>query len=195
MVGFLFLKGEGFMYTLFIDTHYTKLQLVLFKDGKVFDERIKREGKHSECLVPLLQDLLEKNEITFKELSGIMVVNGPGSFTGVRLGVVVAKLISYCKNIPVKAISYLQALSLKYDDCLIGIRDKNGVFVGRFNHYHELVGDYFYLSNHDYELYPEKIIIDDEINLDMVYEYLKDKNCINPHLLKPIYVKKIEVNK
>ena len=109
MVGFLFLKGEGFMYTLFIDTHYTK--------------------------------------------------------------------------------------SLKYDDCLIGIRDKNGVFVGRFNHYHELVGDYFYLSNHDYELYPEKIIIDDEINLDMVYEYLKDKNCINPHLLKPIYVKKIEVDK
>ena len=195
MVGFLFLKGEGFMYTLFIDTHYTKLQLVLFKDGKVFDERIKREGKHSECLVPLLQDLLEKNEITFKELSGIMVVNGPGSFTGVRLGVVVAKLISYCKNIPVKAISYLQALSLKYDDCLIGIRDKNGVFVGRFNHYHELVGDYFYLSNHDYELYPEKIIIDEEINLDMVYEYLKDKKDINPHLLKPIYVKKIEVDK
>ena len=184
------------MYTLFIDTHYTKLQLVLFKDGKVFDERIKLEGKHSEYFIPLLQDLMQKNKITFSELSGIIVVNGPGSFTGVRLGVVVAKLISYCENIPVKAISYLQALSLKYDyECLIGIQDKNGVFVGRFKENHDLIEDYFYLSNHDYELYREEIIIDEEINLDMVYEYLKDKKDVHPHFVKPIYVKKIEVYK
>ena len=69
------------------------------KDGKVFDERIKLEGKHSEYFIPLLQDLMQKNKITFSELSGIIVVNGPGSFTGVRLGVVVAKLISITINI------------------------------------------------------------------------------------------------
>ena len=105
-------------------------------------------------------------------------------------------MISYCKNIPVKAISYLQALSLKYDnDLLIGIKDRNGAFVGSFNRDHDLVLDYFYLSNKELESYPKKIKLDEEINLDMVYKYLKNKEDIDPHLLKPIYVKKIEVGK
>ena len=104
-------------------------------------------------------------------------------------------MISYCKNIPIKVISYLQAIDLKYnDDCIIGIKDKNGVFVGKFNKDHELKEDYFYLNNNEYESYPGDMIIDDDINLDMVYDYLKDKSAIHPHFVKPIYVKKIEVD-
>lgn len=184
------------MYTLFIDTHYISLHLALFKDGLVIEEIKKEDVKHSTYFIPLLKELLEKNDVTFDDLSGIIVVNGPGSFTGVRIGVVVAKKISYCKNIPVKAISYLQALSLKYDnDLLIGIKDRNGAFVGSFNRDHDLVLDYFYLSNKELESYPKKIKLDEEINLDMVYKYLKNKEDIDPHLLKPIYVKKIEVGK
>ena len=60
---------------------------------------------------------------------------------------------------------------------------------------YNLKGDYFYLSNQELEDYPEKIIIDDSINLDMVYEYLLDKKEVHPHFVKPIYVKKIEVDK
>ena len=184
------------MYTLFIDTHYISLHLALFKDELVIEEIKKEDVKHSTYFIPLLKELLEKNDVTFDDLSGIIVVTGPGSFTGVRLGVVVAKMISYCKNIPVKAISYLQALSLKYDnDLLIGIKDRNGAFVGSFNRDHDLVLDYFYLSNKELESYPKKIKLDEEINLDMVYKYLKNKEDIDPHLLKPIYVKKIEVGK
>ena len=189
-------KGEVFMYTLFIDTHYISLHLALFKDGQVVDEVLKDEAKHSTYFIPLLKELLEKNHVPFEKLSGIIVVNGPGSFTGVRIGVVVAKMMGYCKNIPLKAISYLQALSLKYDeDVIIGIKDRNGAFVGSFNKDHDLRDDYFYLSNQELDDYPEKIIIDDSINLDMVYKYLKNKEEIHPHLLKPIYVKKIEVGK
>lgn len=184
------------MYTLFIDTHYTKLQLILFKDGVVFDERVKEDGMHTQYLVSLLEDLLEQNHVTFDDLSGIIVVNGPGSFTGVRIGVVVAKMISYCKHIPLKVISYLQALSLKYNcECMVGIKDRNGVFVGQFNQDHELVGDYFYVSNHNFLKYQDQVIIDEEVNLDMVYDYLKDKEDVHPHFVKPIYVKKIEVDK
>ena len=182
------------MYILFIDTHYTRLQLVLFKDGVFYDERIKENGKHSEYLIPLLRDLFEKNKITFDELSGIIVVNGPGSFTGVRLGVVVAKMIGYNKHIPIKAISYLQAVALKYDqDVYLGIRDKNGVFVGHFDKNHECQGDYYYLTNQEFEQNEDKIIIDEKINLDMVYQYMANQKEVHPHLLKPIYVKKIEV--
>lgn len=183
------------MYTLFIDTHYIELRLALFKDQVLFDQVVKKDGKHSEIFIPLLQELLEKNCVTFDDLSGIIVINGPGSFTGVRIGVVVSKLISYCKSVPLKTISYLQALALKYDnECLIGFKDKNGMFVGRFDKDHELIGDYFYLRNQELEDYPENIVEDEEINLDMVYQYLQDKKDIHPHFVKPIYVKKIEVD-
>lgn len=183
------------MYTLYIDTHYIKMQLVLFRDGVVLDERIKEDGFHTNYLISLLEDLMVQNHITFEDLSGIIVVNGPGSFTGVRIGVVVAKMIGYCQNIPIKVISYLQAIALKYDkECKVGLKDRNGVFVGKFDKNHDLVGDYYYLKNQDYYQCEEDIIIDEEINLDMVYEYLKDKQDIHPHFVKPIYVKKIEVD-
>lgn len=183
------------MYTLFIDTHYTELKLALFKNNEVWDQIVKQEGKHSEVFISLLQELLERNFVTFDDLSGIIVINGPGSFTGVRIGVVVSKLISYCKSVPLKTISYLQALALKFDkECLVGFRDKNGMFVGKFDEHHKLSGDYFYLRNQELKDYPEKIIEEENINLDMVYQYLQNKSAVDPHFVKPIYVKKIEVD-
>lgn len=68
------------------------------------------------------------------------------------------------------------------------------MFVGKFNAQHELIGDYFYLHNQELEGYPENIIEDEEINLDMVYQYLQTKKDIHPHFVKPVYVKKIEVD-
>ena len=184
------------MYTLFIDTHYTKLHLALFQDEVVIEEIVKEGEKLTEYFIFTIQELLEKKHITIDDLSGIIVVNGPGSFTGVRIGVVVAKMIGYCKKIPIKVISYLQAVALKYlDDVTVGIQDKNGTFVGSFNKEHELMSDYFYLNHQELASFPENIIIDEEINLDMVYEYLKDKKDVHPHSVKPIYVKKIEVDK
>lgn len=184
------------MYTLFIDTHYIKLHIALFKSGKLCDEIIKDDGKHSEYFINSLESILNRNKIGFDDLKTIIVVNGPGSFTGVRIGVVVAKMIGYNKNIPLKVISYLQALSLKYDkDIRVGIKDKNGVFVGTFNYRHELVSDYFYLSNKEFENYKKDIIIDEDIDLNKVYQFMLNEPAINPHLVNPIYVKKIEVDK
>ena len=180
------------MYTLFIDTHGAMLHVTLFLDGKVVEE-IKKEGMHSTYFVDSIKDLLEQKEITFDDLSGIIVVNGPGSFTGVRIGVVVAKMIGYCKNIPIKVISSLQAVALKYQECIIGIKDRNGAFIGKFKQNHDLASDYFYLNNKELSDFKEDIIFDDDINLDMVYEYLLDKKEVHPHFVKPIYVKKIEV--
>ena len=56
-VRFCYLK-EVFMYTLFIDTHYISLHLALFKDGKVIEEIIKNEAKHSSYFIPLLNLLI-----------------------------------------------------------------------------------------------------------------------------------------
>ena len=182
------------MVTLFIDTHSSKLHLALLVDGVVKREIIRDDREHSTYFVSLLDEIMKLEGLSFEDLSDIILINGPGSFTGVRLGVVVAKLISYTKDIPIHTITYLEALALKYDySVTLGIKDKNGVFIGTFDNNHECIGDYVYLTNKEQENYPKKIIIEDEIDLDRVYEYLKAKPSIIPHEVKPIYVKKIEV--
>ena len=182
------------MYTLYIDTHGLELVFVLFKDGIVFDERRQTSEKHSRYAISMLEDLLSSNHLTVDDLSLIIVINGPGSFTGVRIGCVIAKIMSYTKNIPLKTLTYLQALDLSFNtEVTLGIRDRNGVFVGSFNQNHELLKDYFYLSNQDYEKYGEEIIVDSEVDLNKVYLYMKEKEPILAHALKPIYVKKLEV--
>lgn len=184
------------MYTLYIDTHFINLEMILLKETEIISHKIIESNKHSEFTVNLLKEILEENNLKVEDINEIIVINGPGSFTGVRIGVVIAKIIGYTKNINIKPISYLEALSLNYDrDIILGINDKNGVFVGNFNKNHELKEDYFYLTNKELENYPEPITMDDKIDIIKVYTYLKDKESINPHLLKPLYIKKIEAQK
>ncbi|MCM1053446.1 MAG: tRNA (adenosine(37)-N6)-threonylcarbamoyltransferase complex dimerization subunit type 1 TsaB [Ruminococcus sp.] len=184
------------MYTLYIDTHFTNLEMILLKDGNIYAKEELNSDKHSSYTVNMLKKILEDSNLTVEDLNEIIVINGPGSFTGVRIGVVIAKLLSYTKKIKLKAISYLEALSLNYnEDITLGIKDKNGVFVGIFNKEHELQSDYFYLTNKELENYPNNITIGDKIDIIKVYNFLEGKECMNPHLLKPLYIKKIEAQK
>lgn len=184
------------MYTLYIDTHFINLEIIILKDGQVYAKKNLESNKHSEHTISLLKEILEENNLELSDINEIIVINGPGSFTGVRIGVVIAKVIGFTKNIKIKAISYLQALSLNYNsDIILGISDKNGVFVGNFNKEHELKEDYFYLTNKELENYPEEVTLAEKIDIVKVCAFLKDKDSISPHLLKPIYVKKIEAQK
>ena len=179
------------MLTLYIDTHMEYLVMALIQNNELLAKKVLKSNKHSEYTVNLLKDLMESNNKSFDDLNEIIVINGPGSFTGARIGIVVAKILGFTKNINVKAISYLQALALDYDkDVIIGIKDKNGLFGAHFNQKHELIDDYFYTTN-----YPDNVIIkgDNEVDILKVYHFLKNKPIINVHLLKPLYVKNIEV--
>jgi len=62
-------------------------------------------------LLPTLRDLLTKHEVPLKELTALLVVDGPGSFTGVRIGMSAAKGISEGLNIPIATISRLEVLA------------------------------------------------------------------------------------
>ncbi len=180
--------------TLYIDTHYIDLVVALLKDNKLIDKRVINSNKHSVNTVNLINKILLDNKVNIDQIKEIIVINGPGSFTGVRIGVVIAKSIGYAKNVSVKEISYLQALSLNYDkDVILGIKDRNGVFGGKFNNKHELMEDYFYLDNKDLENYKDKIIFDEQVDIERVSLFLENKESINPHLLKPLYIKRIEV--
>jgi tRNA threonylcarbamoyladenosine biosynthesis protein TsaB len=72
------------------------------------------EGRsYSSTLVSAIAELLERNKIALSNLGGIVVVNGPGSFTGVRVGLSAVKGLAEPAQIPVVAISRLLVLSRK----------------------------------------------------------------------------------
>lgn len=189
------------MYKLFIDTHSDKVILVLYKDNKVLMSKIEKSNyHHSQIIMPMLDDLLKENNIKTSDLKEIIVVNGPGSFTGVRICVTIAKTLAYTLSIPIKAIDslLLKAINIESKNNINVIeKEKNGVYLGIFNKNYEKQKEYRYLSNEEYEkILKDNDIIDDvEIDYNKVLKYTETMESVNPHKVNPLYIKHIEVEK
>jgi len=155
--------------------------------------------KHSVYTMPLIEEVLKNNNLDSNDINEIIVVNGPGSFTGVRIGVTIAKTYSYLLNISIKVINVLEmkAIFVNGDKKVVIEEEKNGKFIGVFDNANKVIDDYFYLKNIEFEEYKNdnEISIVDNIDYEKVYEYLKNKESINPHAVNPLYIKKIEVMK
>jgi tRNA threonylcarbamoyladenosine biosynthesis protein TsaB len=80
---------------------------------------------HGEKLTPFIQDLLSKNSITFDTLSAVSISSGPGSYTGLRIGVATAKGICFAKNIPLIEIDTIQA----FENCARGFYPKENLCI------------------------------------------------------------------
>jgi tRNA threonylcarbamoyl adenosine modification protein YeaZ len=187
------------MYSLFLDTHDIEIIIGIYKDGLLIDSLVNSSNRHhSDILMPSISDILSRNNIDVKELGEILVVNGPGSFTGVRLGVTIAKTLAYTLNIPIKTITSLEVIMLSNDCNLPIIHDVKGVFGGIFEN-NNLVGDYFYKSNEEFNdfIKDENYQVCDKYDVDFnnVYKYMLNKKSENPHSVNPIYIKVIEALK
>ena len=79
-----------------------------------FDERtILMKHIHSEKLIPMIDEILSSNKITPKELDCVAISVGPGSFTGLRIGMTAAKGIAFASNLPIVPVPTFDALSLE----------------------------------------------------------------------------------
>jgi tRNA threonylcarbamoyl adenosine modification protein YeaZ len=186
------------MFSLLIDTHSNEMNLILYKDSKLYDSICKTYNNQSKMLVPSIVSLLENNNITTSDLKEIVAVNGPGSFTGIRIGVTVAKTLAYSLNIPIKSISsiYLKAISTYQEkDYSVVMPDNKGYYIGEFE-FGKLKKQYFYLSKDEFDNYKEShnIIENPIIDWNKIFEIdcLTAEDCYN---IKPLYIKKIEVEK
>lgn len=100
------------MKALAIDTSNLVMGVSVVEDGKVLGEIITNLKKnHSIRLMPAIADLLKEVNVKPKELDRIIVAKGPGSYTGVRIGVTTAKSLAWSLNIPIVGISSLEVLA------------------------------------------------------------------------------------
>ena len=90
------------------------LGLALGDDSSLFKryevQVIANGRRHSESLVPLMLDLCERNGLSFRDLDLLVCTNGPGSFTGLRIGMSALKGISLASGIPLCSVSTMDAL-------------------------------------------------------------------------------------
>ena len=98
------------MISLFLDTSTKYLCIGIAKDHKVIYKLQQEAAKQqSELTIPFLSKALNENGLTLNDVDEVNVTIGPGSFTGIRIGMCIAKVLASMKNIPLKAISSLNA--------------------------------------------------------------------------------------
>lgn len=204
------------MICLFFDTSSDLLKVSLIKENKIiFDKELHTKNDHSSYLVPTIDEAFKSNNIDFKELDEIIVGNGPGSFTGTRISIAVAKTYAFSFNIPVYMISSLEELIYDNDgyDFYVPIIEekKENLYFSIFDKNKKRVMDdtyssteYMYkkleeldgkillisLSNKEYEKYDTVKASINALNIMKNIDVNNEK--VNPHLLKPNYIKKIE---
>lgn len=181
------------MKTLFIDTHLWDIIIVLYENGKVVDKcEVINKKNNSEFIFPSLIKVIDG-----VKLDNIIVVTGPGSFTGVRLGVTIAKTLAYTLKIPIKTITALECLAVSNNAPFVAFDDSNGYYVGHFDTNYNLVEDYSYLSVDNFKDINKDnhVCLEKQLDFDAIYKFVEKKEAENPHAIKPIYVKKIGVEK
>lgn len=99
---------------LYINTKDPKVVAVaLKKDGEVVRSLDEENEWGSQVLLPLIIKLLEAQGLQFKDLTGVETEEGPGSYTGLRVGAAVAQALGFALNIPVNG-NVGKPVSLRY---------------------------------------------------------------------------------
>ena len=95
-----------------IETSTSICSVAIHEQGELLAlAEIKEPGAHAEKLLLLVDELFEKAGLSFADLDAVAVSQGPGSYTGLRIGVSTAKGIAYALEIPLIGINTLQAMA------------------------------------------------------------------------------------
>ena len=145
------------MNVLAIDTSNYSLGIALMNQEQVIGEYITNMKKnHSIRVMPAIEKLMADCEMKPSDLEKIVVAKGPGSYTGVRIGVTIAKTLAWTLNIPLVGISSLEALAAGagryFDGCISPLFDARrgqiytGLYQYRNGKLNSLVQDQIILS-------------------------------------------------
>ena len=100
------------MYMLAIESSAKAASAALVKDGRLVSQYFQCSGlTHSRTLLPMALDMLKSCELTMSDIDAVAVSHGPGSFTGVRIGVSTVKGLCWGADKPAVGVSTLEAMA------------------------------------------------------------------------------------
>ncbi len=200
------------MKILYIDTSTDYLYTGIVSDNILLAE-VKQKFSHdlSKYALYEISEMLKKVNINPTEVDKIIVVNGPGSFTGIRVGMTIAKIYAYTLKKKIISISSLDAMqiSTSSNNLIVPVIDarRGFVYAGIYQDNKELLKKQYIkfedlldkLNNYQKEY---TIVSNDNLKIDNVVSYnpdvlkivntYKDNEDINPHLVEPNYLKLTE---
>ena len=198
------------MISLFIDTSMSCVSISIVKDQVLvssIQESIPNE--HSKYATSYVKRVIDEAGIDANDVDNILVVNGPGSFTGVRIGVTIAKTYGYLIDkeiIPVSSLKSLAISSHKNGIVMSVIQaNRNNYYMGIYDsEYNEIIDEKFvnvdellekineykpYIVSNDFNVVGKYKL--NKVNLDVlsIVDYYKDKKTVHYHALVPNYLK------
>lgn len=179
---------------LFIDTHAELITVALKTDKELFIKTQESEYSHSIYTMPMIESIFKENNLDVKDLKKIIVVNGPGSFTGIRIGLSIAKTMAYALKIEINTISSLTAYLVSNntnEKRKAVIEDNKGYYISVFDENNQNVEEEYYSEVDNVNL-PK---VEEKLDVEKIIDYCKNMKSENPHFVKANYVKKIEVER
>ena len=198
------------MISLFIDTSLLNVSISVVKDGHTLSLISKSvPNMHSIYTTSFLKQALDDAKISPKEIDEIYVVDGPGSFTGLRIGVTIAKTYGYIIKKDITPVSTLKAYAISSKDnypvMSIIPANKTHYYIGIYNeNFDSIVPEQFASYDRVLELItkynPILVGVDNyflsdfevnkvELDIPKIINYYKNKEKVNYYKLVPNYLK------
>ncbi|MBR6510169.1 MAG: tRNA (adenosine(37)-N6)-threonylcarbamoyltransferase complex dimerization subunit type 1 TsaB [Clostridia bacterium] len=161
------------MKTLSIECSATPCSVAITDNDKVLASSfINVKLTHSQTLIPMVEALLKSANVKLSEIEGFAVSAGPGSFTGIRIGISAIKGLAQAKKIPCASVSTLEAIAYNFidTDCIVC-----AVMDARCNQVYNAL---FKVKNGEIErLCPDRALMCDELSNEL-------SNLLNEENLK-----------
>lgn len=185
------------MISLFIDTSLSDVSIAILKDNKILSQIHNNiPGEHSIYVTKYIEDILKENNLSPKAVDEIIVVNGPGSFTGIRIGVTIAKIFAYINKIRIVSISSLLARAIGNKDKYILSKidaKHNNYYIGLYDTDYNKITEEFANEAKIEDIINKysPLVIDEKNNysLEEIIKYTKKLPSQNPHAVNPEYLK------
>lgn len=204
------------MKILYLDTSSSYLYFgVVENNSLLFEVKENLATDLSKYALPKIVESFEKYELKPEDIDKIILVNGPGSFTGVRIGITIAKTYAWGLNIPIVTISSLEAMAIscpiKEDfNYIIPMIDARrgyvyaGIYDSNYNSImkdqyikldalqvaaNQIPGNVIYITNDNFDQY---ITTSYSPNILAIVNHCKDRPCENPHAIDANYLKLTE---
>lgn len=198
------------MFTILMDTSNSKLVVGIANETKVLvSKQINALKQQSELAIPVLNELMQSQNISMQDVQTMVITAGPGSYTGLRIAMTIAKTLASVLDIKIKAISTLamQAYGKKAIS-VVDARSKKA-YVGMYDHGKVIMEDCLMLvedlkelvSNHfDYEVVGDCELVGlEKEEFDLATALFEISKEVEPvefvDGLVPHYIKDVEVQK